>query len=300
VHPHDHHHPHDHRGTRALGAALGLILSFMIAEVVAGIFAHSLALLADAAHMLTDAAAIGAGIVAARLARRPASGSWTFGWKRAEVLSAQGNGISLLVAGVLIGVEAIRRLVHPTAVTGFSLIVVAAIGVVVNLVASRIVAGGRDSINVDGVYRHLLTDLAAFAGTLIAGIIIVTTHYRRADAIAALVVVALMVYTAAQLLATTGRVLLEAAPEGMALQDVVDDILADKRVASAHDVHLWLITSGFPALAAHVLVEASADCHVVRRDLEAMLAARHGIEHTTLQVDHAADHLLTIEQRPAR
>jgi cobalt-zinc-cadmium efflux system protein len=215
------------------------------------------------------------------------------------VLSAQGNGISLLVAGVLIGVEAVRRLVHPTSVQGLSLIVVAAAGVVVNLVASRIVSGGRDSINVEGVYRHLLTDLAAFVGTFIAGVIIVTTHYRRADAIAALVVVALMIYTAAQLLTKTGRVLLEAAPEGMALQDVVADILADKRVASAHDVHVWVITSGFPALAAHVLVEPSADCHAVRRDLETMLRERHRIEHTTLQVDHAADHLLTIEQRPA-
>jgi cobalt-zinc-cadmium efflux system protein len=284
-----------------LGIALGLIVSFMIAEVVAGVLAHSLALLADAAHMLTDAAAIGAGIVAARLAMRPASGSWTFGLKRAEVLSAQGNGISLLVAGVLIGVEAIRRLVHPEHVQGVSLIVVAACGVVVNLVATRVVSGGsQHSINVEGVYRHLLTDMAAFAGTFIAGVLIVTVHARRADAVAALLVVGLMLYTAGQLLAKTGRVLLEAAPEGLAPQVIVDDILSDGRVASVHDVHVWLITSGFPALAAHVLVERSADCHAVRRDLEMMLSERHHIDHTTLQVDHAAEHLFTIEQRPAQ
>jgi cobalt-zinc-cadmium efflux system protein len=296
VHTHDR--PDD---TRALGIALGLIVSFMIAEVVAGVLAHSLALLADAAHMLTDAAAIGAGIVAARLAMRPASGSWTFGLKRAEVLSAQGNGISLLVAGVLIGVEAIRRLVHPEHVQGVALIVVAACGVVVNLVATRVVSGGsKHSINVEGAYRHLLTDMAAFAGTFIAGVLIVTVHARRADAVAALLVVGLMLYTAGQLLAKTGRVLLEAAPEGVAPQAIVDDILSDGRVASVHDVHVWLITSGFPALAAHVLVERSADCHAVRRDLETMLSARHRIDHTTLQVDHVAEHLFTIEQRPAQ
>jgi cobalt-zinc-cadmium efflux system protein len=296
-------HPHSHgdrsTDTRSLLIALTLIVTFMAAEVVVGALTHSLALLADAAHMLTDAAAIGAGVVAARLAARPASGAWTFGLKRAEVLSAQGNGIALLIAGVLIAIEAVRRLMHPSHVHGLPLIVVAAIGVAVNLVASRVVAGGsRESINVEGVYRHLLVDVATFAGTLVAGVVIATTHFRRADAIAALVVVLLMVRTSAQLLAKTGRVLLEAAPEGMAPQQVVDDMLADRRVASVHDVHIWLITSGFPALAAHVLVERSADCHDVRRDLEAMLRDRHHIEHTTLQVDHTAEQLLTIQQRP--
>jgi cobalt-zinc-cadmium efflux system protein len=281
--------------------ALGLIVSFMVAEVVVGVLARSLALIADAAHMLTDAGAIGASVVAARLALRPAGGAWTFGYKRAEVLSAQANGISLLIAGVLIAFEAVRRLLHPGNVHGLSLIVVAVVGIAVNLVASRVVSHGAEhSLNVEGVYRHLLTDVAAFAGTLVAGVVIVTTHFRRADAIAALAVVALMLYTAATLLLKTGRVLLEAAPEGVAPQSIIDDILADGRVASVHDVHVWLITSGFPALAAHVLVEESADCHAVRRDLESMLSATHRIEHTTLQVDHAAEHLLSIEQRPAR
>ena len=294
---------HDHAAhdvdRRALSVALTLIVAFMLAEVVAGLLAHSLALLADAGHMLTDAAALGAALVAARLAARPARGSWTFGWKRAEVLSAQGNGISLLVVAVLIGYEAARRLLHPPAVHGLVLVVVAGVGVGVNLVAARVLArGSRRSINVEGAFRHLVTDLAAFAGTVVAGVIVLVTHFRRADAIAALLVVALMLRTAWQLLAKTGRVLLEAAPEGMAPRVIVDDVLADPRVESMHDVHVWLITSGFPALAAHVLVERSADCHAVRRDIEAMLAQRYGIDHTTLQVDHAAERLLTIEQRP--
>jgi cobalt-zinc-cadmium efflux system protein len=279
--------------------ALGLIVGFIVVELLAGVLSHSLALIADAAHMLTDAAAIGAGLFAARLAQRPARGEWTFGWKRAEVLSAQANGITLLIAAVLIAIEAVRRLVHPSDVHGLPLIVIAAIGVVVNLAATRVLAAGSDrSMNVEGVYRHLVTDLAAFIGTLVAGVVIVTTGFDRADAIAALVVVVLMLVTAAQLLAKTGRVLLEAAPEGVAPQAIVDDILADPRVASVHDVHVWLITSGFPALAAHVLVERTADCHAVRRDLEVMLATDHAIEHTTLQVDHEAEHLLSIEHRP--
>jgi cobalt-zinc-cadmium efflux system protein len=299
-------HPHDHADarngdTRALLFALALIVGFMAVEVVVGVLSHSLALLADAAHMLTDAAAIGAGIFVARLAMRPARGSWTFGWKRAEVLSAQGNGITLLVTAVLIAVEAIRRLVHPDEVQGVSLVVVAAVGIVVNVLATRIVSGrSRHSINVEGVYRHLLTDLAAFVGTIIAGVVVMVTGFGRADAVAALFVVGLMLYAAGGLLAKTGRVLLEAAPEGMAPQLIADDVLSDPRVASVHDVHLWLITSGFPALAAHVLVERSADCHAVRRDLETMLSQRHGIDHTTLQVDHVAEHLLTIERPPVR
>jgi cobalt-zinc-cadmium efflux system protein len=294
-------HEHDHRlaDRRSLLIALALIVGFMLAEVAAGIGAGSLALLADAGHMLTDAAAIGTSLFAARLAARPAAGSWTFGWKRAEVLSAQANGISLLVVSVVIAVEAVRRLVHPPAVHGFVLVAVAAAGVVVNLAASRVLASGsRRSINVEGAYRHLVTDLVAFAGTFVAGVVILLTHVGRADAIAALLVVVLMLRTAWQLLAKTGRVLLEAAPEGVAPQAIVDEMLADQRVESVHDVHVWLITSDFPALAAHVLVEPSADCHGVRRDLERMLARDHGIEHTTLQVDHAAEHVLSIEQRP--
>jgi cobalt-zinc-cadmium efflux system protein len=294
-------HQHDHRAAdrRSLSIALSLIITVMIGEVVAGLLAGSIALLADAGHMLTDAAAIVAGLLAARLASRPASGSWTFGLARAEVLSAQANGVTLLLAAVLIGIEAIRRLVHPTEVQGGVVVAVALAGIVINLVVSRVLAhGARHSINVDGVFKHILTDVFAFAGTAIAGVVVLTTDYQRADPIASLVVVALMLATAYGLLAKTGRVLLEAAPEGLTPSAIVADVLADDRVASVHDVHVWLITSGFPALSAHVLVEPSADCHAVRRDLEALLANRYAIEHTTLQVDHAAEHLLSIEHRP--
>ncbi len=297
-------HSHDHdfadRSTRALVVSLALILGLMVAEVTAGLLAHSLALLADAGHMLTDAAALGLSLLAAHLAGRPARGPWTFGWRRAEVLSAQANGITLLVVALVVAVEAIRRLLHPPAVGGTTLTAVAAAGVVVNLVVVRVLAAGsRRSINIEGAYRHIVTDLAAFIGTLVAGVVVLATGYRRVDPIAALAVVVLMLWTAGQLLARTARVLLEAAPEGVAPDDIVRDLTAHERVASVHDVHVWLITSGFPALAAHVLVEPSADCHAVRIDLERMLARQHGIEHTTLQVDHAAEQLLSIQPRPS-
>jgi cobalt-zinc-cadmium efflux system protein len=279
--------------------SLCLVLGFMALEVGFAFVGHSLALLADAGHMLTDAAALIATLVALRLSHRPAAGSWTFGLKRAEVLSAQANGITLLVVGALIAFEAVRRLIYPSRVTGSILIVVATVGLVVNLAATwSLGRADRRSMNIRGAFQHLLTDAFAFAGTVLAGIIVVTTGYKRADSIAALVVVALMVRASSQLLRETGRVLLEAAPVGFDPRDVARDIVGNPAVESVHDVHIWLITSGFPALSAHVLVKNSEDCHGVRRELENMLAEKYDLEHTTLQVDHAASQRLTIGPTP--
>jgi cobalt-zinc-cadmium efflux system protein len=286
---------------KLIKVALGLIVLFMAFEVVMAFVGHSLALLADAGHMLTDAGALGASLFAIRLAKRPAAGPWTFGFRRAEVLSAQANGITLLVISALVAFEAIRRLFHPVAATGSVVLSVAATGVAINLLATWVLAkANRSSINVKGSFAHIVTDLYAFIGTLIAGIIIVTTGYTRADPIASLVVVGLMLKAAWELLAETGRILLEAAPEGLEPDRIVEAMTSDPRVGSVHDVHVWLVTSGFPALSAHVLVKQPADCHQVRRDLETMLAERFELEHTTLQVDHEADHLLTIGSGPER
>jgi cobalt-zinc-cadmium efflux system protein len=284
---------------RRLVVALALLTGFFAGEVVAAFLAHSVALLADAGHMLVDIGALAASLAAARLAARPARGALTFGYVRAEILSAQGNGVTLIVVGVAVLVEAVRRLVHPVHVTGGTLIAVAAVGIAVNLVVVRVLAGSvRRSLNVEGSLRHVLTDLYAFIGTAVAGLIVVTTGWERADPVASLVVVALMLQAGWALLVESGRILLEAAPAGTDPDVVARELVADPRVESVHDIHVWLITSGFPALAAHVLVNPAADCHAVRRDLEALLAERHGIRHTTLQVDHAAEHLLSIEHRP--
>jgi cobalt-zinc-cadmium efflux system protein len=299
-----HGHDHGHRigagaDARYLGTALGLIAAFLAFEITMAFVGHSLALLADAGHMLADAGALAASLLAIRLASRPAAGAWTFGFKRAEVLSAQANGITLLVVSALIAFQAIDRLFHPVAVRGGIMVVVATVGVAVNVVASWMISrASRESINVRGARAHILTDLYGFAGTVIAGIVIVFTGFQRADSIASLVVVGLMLYAAWKLLSETGRILLEAAPEGYPPADIVTAITSQPGVASVHDVHVWLITSGFPALSAHVLVRPPADCHGVRRDLECLLSERFGLDHTTLQVDHAPDELLTIGRDP--
>src|SRR5713226_8749903 len=308
-HPESRSHRHDHSGAsgapghgvtassdaRYLAIALGLIVGFLVFEVVMAVAGHSLALLADAGHMLTDAGALGASLVAFRLARRPAAGAWTFGFKRAEVLSAQANGITLLVVSALVAFEAISRLLHPMAVTGGIMVAVAAVGVAVNLAATWVMArANRDSINVKGAFAHIVTDLYAFTGTLAAGIVIILTGFERADAIASLIVVGLMLHAAWGLLRETGRILLEAAPEGYEPCDIITAITGQPGVTSVHDVHVWLITSGFPALSAHVLVRRPADCHQARRELEQLLCERFGLDHTALQVDHAPDDLLAI------
>jgi cobalt-zinc-cadmium efflux system protein len=280
---------------RYLTAALALIVAFLTFEVIMAFAGHSLALLADAGHMLTDAAALAASLVAFRLSRRPAAGVWTFGFKRAEVLSAQANGITLVVVSALVGAEAIARLLHPVAVHGGIVVIVAAVGVAVNLAASWILArADRGSINVRGSLAHVVTDLYGFIGTLAAGIVIILTGFTRADSIASLLVVGLMLYAAWRLLGETGRILLEAAPEGYPPDDIVSAMTSQPGVASVHDVHVWLISTGFPALSAHVLVRRPADCHQVRRELERLMAERFALDHTTLQVDHAPDELLTI------
>jgi len=297
-------HAHSHgvgadADSRYIAVALGLIAGFLVFEVVMAFVGHSLALLADAGHMLTDAGALAASLLAIQLARRPASGMWTFGFKRAEVLSAQANGITLLVVSALVAFEAITRLVHPVPVTGGIVVVVAAVGVAVNAAATWVIGkANRDSINVKGAFAHIVTDLYGFIATLVAGLVIIFTGFDRADSIASLIVVGLMLHAAWGLLRETGRVLLEAAPEGYAPDDIVAAITGEPSVASVHDVHVWLITSGFPALSAHVLVHRPADCHQVRRDLEKLLVGRFGLDHTTLQVDHVPDELLTIQPDP--
>jgi cobalt-zinc-cadmium efflux system protein len=300
----------DHRATqlgragsdrRPLTAALVLIVGFMAVEVVVGILASSLALISDAAHMLSDAGAIALSLVAARLAARPAAGALTYGMGRAEIMSAQANGITLLVLAGVIVYEAVRRLVSPPDVEPVPMLAVAAAGVAVNLAAARVLARPeRRSLNVEGCLQHVVTDLYAFIATALAGGVILATGYVRADALASLVVAALMLRSAYRLLRASGRVFLEAAPEGVDPQVVGRALAAQPGVVEVHDLHVWEVTSGFPSLAAHVIVKPDDDCHGVRRELQRMLAERFGIEHVTLQVDHATEvgRLLEIEPSP--
>jgi cobalt-zinc-cadmium efflux system protein len=299
-HEHQHHHgvaPDADRGR--LAAALALILAFMIAEVVAGLLSGSLALLSDAAHMLTDAGAIGLALVAARLAARPPSAAFTFGLGRAEILSAQINGATLLVLAGVIAVEAVQRLISPPDVEGGVVIVVGVLGAVVNVAAAwQLARAERRSLNVEGARAHVLTDLYASLAAVVAGVVIVLTGFGRADGLAALLVAGLMVRSGWSLLRDAGRVLLEGSPAGLRTEDVGRALAGAPGIVEVHDLHVWEVTSGFTALAAHVLVAPGDDCHARRRDLEQLAHDRFGIKHTTLQVDHEArDDLLEIEPR---
>lgn len=284
---------HDHgvsadADKRWLSIALALLVAFMAAEVTIGIIAGSLALITDAAHMLTDAAAIVLALVAIRIAAKPARGGYTWGLKRVEILSAQANGITLLLLAAFFVYEGVSRLISPPDVDGRLVFVTALAGCVVNLAATWCIRrANRTSLNVEGAYQHILNDLYAFIATAIAGAIIWATGWGRADAIAALVVAALMLKAGWGLVKASGRIFLEAAPEGVDPAEVGRDVAAVPSVAEVHDLHIWEITSGQPALSAHVLVDTGADCHAVRCTISAMLHDDYGVEHATLQVDHA-------------
>jgi cobalt-zinc-cadmium efflux system protein len=250
--------------------------------------------------MLTDAGALVLSLVVLRLVKRPAGGSFTYGMRRAEVLSGQANGAVLLVLGVLVIYEAIWRLVWPPDVAGVLMTAVAGAGVVVNLAAAWILAkANRQSLNVEGSFQHIVTDLYAFIGTLVAGIVIVWTGFNRADAIASLFVAVLMLRSGFTLQRRAMRVLLESAPGEIVPQEVGLAMARASDVREVHDLHLWELAPGHPILTAHVLVARGADCHAIRRTLDEMLHERFNIDHTTLQVEHAHERVLAIERRPS-
>ncbi|WP_111748550.1 cation diffusion facilitator family transporter [Salinisphaera orenii] len=300
AHDHDHdsdHHGHDHSHAisadadrRYLYTALGLLVGFMLVEVVVGVIAHSLALITDAGHMLTDAGAIGMSLVAMRLAARPATGRFTFGLKRVEILSAQANGLTLLLLSIWFIVEAIMRFVEPPIVDGLLVGAVAVVGSVVNIGAVWALSrANRQSLNVEGSFQHILTDLYAFIATAIAGFAIWATGWYRLDAVAALIVAGLMIKAGYGLVRESGRVFLEAAPAGLH-PDTLDGAIREvDGVLAVDDLHVWEVSSGMPCVSARIWVAARADCHAIGRAVETTLHARFGVDHSTLQTEHRAD-----------
>ena len=296
---HDHAHAHGAGGKADAGklaGAFALIVVFMLAEVVAGIVGSSLALLSDAGHMLTDAFALGLALLALRLAERPPAGSFTYGLKRAEILSAQLNGLTLLLLGAWIVYEGITRLISPPDVHGALVLAVALVGIAVNLGAARLIAAAdRRSLNVEGAFRHIVTDLFAFIATAIAGALILIWGLDRADGIASLLIAALMIWASYGLLRDSGRVFMEAAPPELDPQRVGRALAGERGVVEVHDLHVWEVTSGMPAISAHMIVGRDVDCHEARWRAARLLADRFGVEHSTLQVEHEpGDELLQI------
>jgi cobalt-zinc-cadmium efflux system protein len=299
THSHDHAHFHDpdRKGSsRALRIVLALTAAFLVAEVIGGILADSLALLADAGHMLSDVLSLGIALFAAWLAGRPGGPSRTFGYRRAEILAALFNGVSLVAISIWIFIEAGIRLGDPPDVEGGLMLVVAAVGLVVNLVSARILhSHAQESLNVSAAMRHVIADALGSIGAIVAAVIILTTGWDYADPAVSILIGLLIVASSWTILRDSLQILLEGSPPGPDVGEVGRAMASTKGVIEVHDLHVWTITSGFPALAAHVLVDRDTDCHATRRELEAMLHERFGLDHTTLQVDHEGGELLQIE-----
>jgi cobalt-zinc-cadmium efflux system protein len=283
-------HRHAEQDARLLGIACALLAAFMVGEVVVAVLASSLALLADAGHMLTDVLALVMAIVALRLAHRPARERWTFGLARAEVLSAAVNGVTMLVVGAVVLVESIQRLMHPVHVPGVPLVAVAGAGLVVNLAATLVLMrADRHSLNIAGAFAHVMTDAVAFAATIVAGVVVLATGARRADAVAALLVVGLMARAAWSLLRESGKVLLEAAPEHVDLRELRTHLLETAHVVDVHDLHVWTSGSSLPSVSVHVVVDD--ECFADGRSpqlldaLQECLVGHFDVEHSTFQIE---------------
>jgi len=302
---HDHDHSHSHgpgayRGTdrKALLIAAGLTATFMVVEAVGGLVTGSLALLADAGHMLSDSFSLFLALGAVMLAARPATSKRTFGYKRAEILAALVNGILLVLVSVWVIIEAIRRLDESVEILGGGMMAIAVAGLIINLVAAWVLyRAGGDSLNIKAALRHVIADVAGSVGVIIAAGVILLTGWEPIDAIVSILISLLIAASAWSVLRESVDVLLESTPAGMDAEEIGMAMASVPAVEQVHDLHIWQITSGFPTLSAHVLVGAGADCHGARRDLETMLHDRFEIEHTTLQVEHApSNEPLTIDR----
>ena len=299
------HHAHDRpRSSRALGLVLLLTAAYTGAEIVGGWLTGSLALLADAGHMLGDTAALGLALGAAWLAGRPATPERSFGYRRAEILAALANGVALVAIALWIFIEAIRRLDNPPKILGGWMLVVALIGLVVNLAAAAILSRAREEgLNVQAAFRHVLVDVAGSLGVIVAALLVLSLSWRQADPLVGIAIAVLIVAGSWSIIRDSLAILLESAPAGLDAQAVGRRMAAAPGVVEVHDLHIWTITSGFPALSAHVLVRRGDDCHARRRELEQLLAREFHLEHTTLQVEpcrgarRPADHASAARKR---
>lgn len=284
---------------RALGLALALTALLAVVEAVGGVLTGSLALLADAGHMVSDAASLALALVAVALARRPATPQRSFGLQRAEILAALANGVGLvLIAGWILW-EAVERLGEPGDVLAGPMLAVAVGGLAVNAASALVLSRGvEESLNRSAALRHVVADALGSVGAIAAALVILTTGWRYADPLVSVLIAVLVLASSRTILRDSLRVLLEEAPSGIDVGELGRRMVGVQGVREVHDLHVWTITSGFPALAAHVLVGAGQDCHETRRALERMLRGEFAIEHTTLQVDHESEsELLSIETR---
>ena len=295
------HHGHSHGIDRSvnrsrLAIALAINAGLVVAGIVGTVVFHSVALLADAGHILSDVGAILLAMFAAALAARPPGGRRTFGYQRTEILAALVNGVVLVAVAVLVFIEAVMRLGNPSNVNGAGVLVIGVVGLAGNLAATLVLAGGdREDINLEAVLRHSAADALGSLGVVVSGALVLIGGWDRADPIAGIVIGILILLGSWRLIKEPVDVLMEAAPAGLDVQDVGTAMCRVEGVREVHDLHVWTVTSGFPALAAHVRTDPSYDIDEVRRSLEHVLHDRYGIEHTTLQM--MVEQLLELEDR---
>ena len=283
---------------RALAVVLSFTLAYMVAEIIGGLITGSLALLADAAHMASDNVALGLALFAFWLSDKPATPNRSFGYKRGEILAALFNGVTIVAVSLWIFYEAFQRFRDPPEILGGWLLVVAVIGLVVNVAGALILTrSAGENLNMQGALRHILADLLGSVGVIAAAMVILLTGWGYADPIISIFIGVLVLFSSWRLLRESVGILLEGSPPGMDANEVGNKMVAVEGVEEVHDLHVWEITSGFPALSAHVLVGREEDCHQRRREIEGVLKDGFGIEHTTLQVDHAGDHAIEGDRR---
>lgn len=299
---HDHGHSHDVRGgdRKWIVAALSITVTFMVIEIVTGFISGSIALLSDAGHVGTDAAALTLALIAATLAARPASDRLTFGYARAEVLSAQLNGASLLVLAGLLGYAAVGRLFDPPEIEAPLVILVGVTGGLANVAAAWALSRAtRRSLNVEGAMAHVLADLFGSVAAVVAGLAVLLADFPLADPIAALVVVVLMIRSGSKLLLSSGRVLMQATPAQLDLDAVRAAVAAQPGVRAVADLRAWELTTGYVAGSLRITAARDADCHRLEHDVEQLLHSRFGFEHAVTQVEHedGLGHPLAAESR---
>jgi cobalt-zinc-cadmium efflux system protein len=293
---HDHEHGAGEGNRRSLAIVLALTAGFTVVEIIGGLLTGSLALLADAGHMLSDNLSLGLALFAAWLALRPATPNKSFGYRRAEILAALANGVTLVAVSIWVFVEAYSRLKEPTEVLGGPMLLVAALGLLVNAAGAIILyRSGGESLNVQGAMRHVFADALGSVGAIVAAAVIILTGWRYADPLISVAIGFLILGSSYKLLKDSTNILLEATPPDLDATEVGQKMASAGGIVEVHDLHIWTITSGFPALSAHVLVGRQEDCHGRRRELEDLLAREYGISHTTLQVDHIGDHHASLQ-----
>ncbi|MGI9557000.1 MAG: cation diffusion facilitator family transporter, partial [Solirubrobacterales bacterium] len=282
---------------RRMWIALTINLGLLAAGVVGGILTGSLALLADAGHVLSDVGAIALGLLAVALAMRATGPRRTFGLQRTEVLAALANGLTLVVVAVLIVVAAIDRLGDAPEIDGAGVLILGVVGLIGNLVATVVLAGGeRDDINLEGVLRHSAADALGSIGVVVSGAVFLATGWAPIDPIASLAIAALILISSWRLIAEPFDVLMESAPAGVDVAELGRFMCEVEDVREVHELHVWTVTAGFDALAAHVVVARGADRDLAQRRLQLLLRDRYGLEHTTLQMEERADpELLNID-----